>query len=243
MTAIKDKLVTVEGLKYVIDNYSNQLCRIVRLKTSEVSSWGDIYNQLYSMAIEDAAVIVIESGVASSLFSSLLDAHSYTGTVIRVNDTSTLTGNYKFNVASFNSNEIVDFQILGLSSATATPTLSLNGYFYGGATKQEIRHNIDAAGKLTLTGTSFSALYTELSVMSVGDVNTYNAVAAVNKVLTGNKLNALASGTVYRANDTVFEFLAGQAGSTNIYKWRITYDSTYSTATVGTVYNFTGTAV
>jgi len=98
------------------------------------------------------------------------------------------------------------------------------------------------AASLYLTGTTWADLYTQLTALSVNRSAAYKCNAAITSILTGAKFEAITFGVVSRLTDTIFEFMARQANAGVILAWRVTFSSATS-ASVGTVYQFTGTAI
>lgn len=96
---------------------------------------------------------------------------------------------------------------------------------------------------LYLTSTAWAGLYSELSVIATNTTATYKCNAPTTSLLTDSKVSTITFGVVSRLTDTIFEFMARQANTGNILVWRVTFDSTGSSATVGSVYRFTGTAI
>lgn len=102
---------------------------------------------------------------------------------------------------------------------------------------------LNMAFGLYLTAPAWSGLYTELSVIATNTTATYKCNAPTTDLLTGTKVNAITFGVVSRLTDTIFEFMARQANTGNIFVWRVTFDSTGSSATVGSVYSVTASEI
>jgi len=102
---------------------------------------------------------------------------------------------------------------------------------------------LNMAFGLYLTASSWSGLYEELSVIATNTTATYKCNAPTTSLLTGAKVSTITFGVVCRLTDTIFEFMARQANTQYMLVWRVTFDSSGSSATVGTVYRFTGTAI
>lgn len=96
------------------------------------------------------------------------------------------------------------------------------------------------AASLYLTGTTWSALYTQLTALNTNRAAAYKCDATVTSLLTGTKVSAIVFGVVSRLTSTIFEFMAGGPNSAAFYKWRVTFDSNGSSATVGSVYRVIG---
>lgn len=102
---------------------------------------------------------------------------------------------------------------------------------------------LNMAFGLYLTSEAWSGLYTELSVIATNTTATYKCNANTTSLLTGTKVSSITFGVVSRLTSTIFEFIGGLGNSQYMYKWRVTFSSDGSSATVGTVYRFTGTAI
>jgi len=102
---------------------------------------------------------------------------------------------------------------------------------------------LNMAFGLYLTASAWSGLYEELSVIATNTTATYKCNAPTTSLLTGAKVSTITFGVVCRLTDTIFEFMARQANTQYMLVWRVTFDSSGSSATVGTVYRFTGTAI
>ena len=92
------------------------------------------------------------------------------------------------------------------------------------------------AASLYLTGTTWAALYTQLTALNANRAAVYKCDAGVTSLLTGAKVSAISFGVVTRLNATVFEFFARVANTGSVMGWRVTFESGGSSASVGSVY-------
>ena len=243
--AVKDKLATLEEIKYILDNYvSSNSTKYIELNS--VSTYSALLDLLAPISVGEAFTVAITATTANTLFSTVLQNHAYYGLVLRISDdSSTNYQRYTFTVFSTSSSvNAVRFQV-GLSPTTpdTSPSIILIEKYYGGADEAAVRTALSVPATLNLTGSTFAALYPLLNVMPTNTTYTWYALDAVTKILTGSKVSGLKGGAVYRANATVFEFMCWGANDQYMYKWRVTFASDGSSATVGTVYRFAGTAI
>lgn len=121
-----------------------------------------------------------------------------------------------------------------------------SGYALDARQGKALDDRLDALESVTgmyLTGTTWETLYAELTAMTVNKTTTYKCDAPVTNLLTGGKVSSITFGIVARLTNTIYEFFAGPGNSGTYYKWRITFASGGTSATVGTVYSFSGTAI
>ena len=97
---------------------------------------------------------------------------------------------------------------------------------------------------ITLSAANFVTLRGQLRKITIGNSMPFACASTVTSHITGGKVSAIVFGTVYRATDLIFEFTARQLNVAYEFAWRLTFGNDAGTsATVGTVYRFTGTAI
>lgn len=247
--ATKDKLVTLEALKVVNDRVkpiTEGGTGATTVKSARASlgcageltltetSWGGLYTQLCNISTGTAATYSCGGGVTSVLTGGAEISTSY-GIVYRATDLI-----WEFEGRRMESNYTYAWRVT-FASGGGSATVSTFYKFIGGTTTSSLRRGIYAAGDITLTGTTWSALYSQLCEIPTGYSAMYStANGSVTSVLTGGSDGSISFGIAYRATDLIWEFEGRRMTSGVNYAWRVTFASGGASATVDTFYKFFG---
>lgn len=134
---------------------------------------------------------------------------------------------------------ISNFVIDNLTSTSTTKALSAaQGKALGD--NRAFKFLLSASG----TSTTWADVYNKVQNLSTYDVATFFASGGAASLLTGGKVTSTMKGVVAYNGSGTYDFWAFAGLGPYAYGWRVTnLTSSSSTGTVGTVYQYTGTAV
>lgn len=273
----EDKLVSLSGLKYALENYAP----LMGDKATEIyinsSTWSNVYEELSKIPLNTTGTVAISATGAGSItnnaignsmrgianhfntttfdFICLVNATSpylVTFSLTSVTSSTHTVSNLKKYFGSSNSPSL----LVNLESTTAadviqdsprpgvTGTLPIGSGGTGAITAAGARTNLNTGLNIILDTNTWPAVYSEVSKLEIGETGVVGiADADTASLLTDGKRSSTLFGFIFRSADKNYDFWCTAPNSNYAFAWRDTFSNDNTTATVGSVYRYSGTAI